>query len=142
MSETELLRKGSIAKSLLVQTILELRKEKEEGYRRSMTGELENILSQKPDPLLKKMETITDTVGSLKSRIDHLQEECAELKRIRTLETEDICKEAAKRVHRRKYLIISGIPEQTSDSVSERKKADTKAVEDVAEVLGVDDVDN
>lgn len=141
MSESELLRRGSISKSILVQTILELRKDRENSQQGGSILELECILSKKLDPIMKKLESITDIIRTLKSRVDHLQEECAELRRVKGFEVEDLCREAAERLHRRKYLIMSGIPEQTNGSAEQRREADSSAIVEVAAAVGVSDFD-
>ena len=139
MSESELLRRGSISKSILVQTILELRKEKEGSSQNCTTTELENILARKLDPMMRKLEAISDTIGKLQSRVDNLQAECAELKKSNALEREEICKEATERLYRRKYLILSGAPEQSNGTVDERRTADAELIGAIAETVGVKD---
>ena len=141
MSESDLLRRGSISKSVLVQTILELRKEKEDTSQSCTTSALENILSRKLDPMMKKLETISDTIGKLQTRVDNLQAECAELKKSNALEREEICREATERLYRRKYLILSGAPEQKSGTGDDRRMADAKLIVAVAEAAGVKDFD-
>ena len=141
MSESDLRRKGSISKSLLVQTIIELRKEREDGWSKNTTSELEDILSRKLDPMMRKLESITDIVGNLKARVDRLQEEYTELRKVNTFDREELCREASERLYRRKYLIISGIPEQDSGSATERKEADREAIMALAAAVGVDDLE-
>ena len=139
MSETELLRRGSVSKTLLVQALTEPRKQKDVEGSKNTSSDLESILSRKLDPLMRKLETITDSIGNLKARVDHLQEDCSELRKTKRLafDYEEVCREACERLYRRKYLVISGIPEQDSGTVSERKEADCEAITEVAAAVGV-----
>ena len=54
---------------------------------------------------------------------------------------EDTVHEAQERQKRRKYLIVSGLPEPTTESPDERTEKDKETIESIAEELGVDDVD-
>ena len=71
--------------------------------------------------MLKKMETISEPIRRLQTRVD---------------------REATKRLYRRKYmyLILSGAPEQNSGTADERRTADAELVEAVADAVGVRDL--
>jgi hypothetical protein len=52
-----------------------------------------------------------------------------------------VLEEVEDRHRRRRNLVFSGIPEQTSGSVDERKKADTACVEQILQDLSINDVE-
>ena len=132
IAESELLGRGSISKTLLVQTFLSFVRAKKTAFKRvpvlHLPVLLEAILSKKLDPMMKKLEIFTDVIGNLKSRVDQLQEECAKLRRMKAFEGEDLCREATERLHRRKYLILSRIPEQVCGSVTAREETDIEGL--------------
>lgn len=53
--------------------------------------------------------------------------------------SEELCREATLRLQKRKYLIISGLPEQTTGSMDDRLLADKIMVTEIASLLGEED---
>ena len=54
---------------------------------------------------------------------------------------DDICTETTERWRKRKYLIVSGIPEHSLGNVEERREKDKDALEHLAKEMGVEDLD-
>lgn len=87
---------------------------------RSVRSELESKLEKekKLNSMMKKLETTTEIIGNLKSTVYHLQEECAELRKMRTFDAEDVCREDAERIHWRKYLLSPASQNESAELLS------------------------
>jgi hypothetical protein len=80
----------------------------------------------------------------LESRCKTLEEKCTKYEKMcQQKETSDqeLIDEAMERQRRRKYLIITGLPEPKKGGVDERSTEDRLTVKELASTLGVDDLD-
>ena len=142
MSEADLLRRGSIPKTQLVQAIMELRKEKEkESGRTCSVSDFEDILSKKLDPIVEKLSFVCEKIERMEQRINYLQNKCDELEWRSSASMEEVCREAAERLYRREFVIVTGVPEQSNGSAEQRKTADIEAVQSVAKSLGIENLE-
>ena len=53
---------------------------------------------------------------------------------------DDLLQETMQRLTRRKYLIVSGLPEHASGNPQERKEKDSEAIAQIASKLGINDL--
>ena len=137
MSEAELLRRGSVTKQMLVQALTDLRndREKNKAEDRNLVAELEESLTRKLEPVLHRMTQITESVQDLKNEVANLKQNYHDLITSNSLEAEALIREATERFRRQKYLVISGIPEQTTGSIEERRTEDTNAIKELGDAL-------
>ena len=148
MSEAELGRRGSVSKQVLVQALLETRKQVERLSNVSKSAPEEDIVSRIDVLLAKRLDPLRDSLMVLTGKLEALEEKFNELKyeheKLSELENErleELYDEAYQRFMKRKYLIVSGIPEQTTGSVEEREEADEKAIESMGRAIGVLEID-
>lgn len=121
-----------------------------------MSSMEENIgkMVKNMEKLDKKMENVISRVGGLEERLNSFdieqrrqQGEIREMKESLKLlkpdvikgNMEDICNETTERWRRRKYLIVSGVPEHASGSTEEREEKDIQTISELAKALGLDE---
>ena len=142
MSESELSRRGSVSKQMLVEALLETRKQFDRLNALSKNATEEVIVSHIDDLLAKRLYPLRDSLTSLTNKLETLEGKSNELKKeyerlskhesdISEAEYEEVFQRFAKR----KYLIISGIPEATSGSIEERGTEDEEAIESLGMLL-------
>ena len=153
MSETELSRRGSVSKHLLVQALLESRKQFEKLNKSNVSNQTSeaNIVSQIDDILAKRLNPLRESLFCLSEKFENLEKQFCELKKdydclsqkykYAAASSETVHEEAFQRFVKRDYLIVSGLPEQTSGSVDERREADEEAIESVGRAVGISKVD-
>lgn len=92
------------------------------------------------------VEHLTDRVNTLENRLAATEtrlekyEKASETKNTwanSETSTEDMYYEADLRHRKRKYLILSGVPEETSGNVAERRDADSLTVSKIASAIGI-----
>ena len=118
--------------------------------------ELMSAVKDESEKINKSLAGLSAKVSGLECRLDAFdakqwkqEVEIAEikesLKQLKPLDNkilfEEICDETTARWRKRKYLIASGIAENTSGSLAERKSKDTNAIELLAKEIGVEDID-
>lgn len=141
MSDSELGRRGSVSKQVLVQALVETRKQVERlsksTHEEDIVARIDVLLAKRLDPLKDSLMALTNKLETLEMNFNELKSEHEKLS-LRENETlEDEYEEVYQRFLRRKYLIVSGIPEQTTGSVDEREEDDEEAIESMARAIGV-----
>ena len=145
MSEHELLRRGSVSKKLLVDALVATRLQTNDRYERDEqeistmeVSTFERILDSKLTPFLTLISELKDKVDNLSSDFARLKQDYSELAKSRAADAESVCQEALQRFQRREFLIISGLQENSTGSLSERTEADTESVKSLAESIGLE----
>ena len=114
------------------------------------------------ETVLKENDSLRMLVGSLNKRLDDLETtnrnlttKCKLLEEKCTLNVncvpqrqddgvlsdEDMIQEARERHARRKFLIVSGLPESTDGNIEERRSKDATKIKEMASALGVKDLE-
>ena len=143
MSETELMRRGSVTKQQIVEALVATRKQliEVEAKKATENTKLEEMFDRKLGPLLNYITEIRTKIEELNDSVKRVQDKCTELEAERRNDEESIFREFEDRHRRRKYLIISGLPEGSSGSLEERRVSDRDAVKELAANIGVADLD-
>jgi len=90
--------------------------------------------------LIEKIQRMDDRNKELESKIESLETKIQSMEQQRHFMTEeDMIHEAEDRFRRRKYLIVSGVQEQTTGTVDERREKDEEYIKDIAKEMGIDD---
>ena len=127
-------------------------------FRQDMKTLVESSKSEILDAVKKENDRLQSMIQDLKTRFDDLEThnrclvarcdfletKCSQLeKRISQSEMSDetLINETLERYRRRKWLMVSGLPEPTTGSIRERKNADIQELTDLASTIGVDDLD-
>lgn len=105
-----------------------------------------NQIKSETNSIKTLIKSLTDRIQHLESnlevaitRVNTLEERLAQ-KEITNGETfEDMCYEAQLRHQKRKYLVISGLPEQSHGNLQQRREKDEQAIKDLADALDVED---
>ena len=144
MSETELNRRGSVTKQTLIQAIMELKKQKaamtKPEHPDNIIALVDDMLTKRLNPcteqfsqLLQKLNDLTDKVKTLQTQYDDLKTKSTSLNEGYL---DNVMWEAEERYRRRKYIIVSGLPEDETGTVSERLISDTNKVKNLALSIG------
>lgn len=147
MSEVELGRRGSVSKQVLVQALVETRKQVEKLSKaknppeEDIVSRIDELLAKRLDPLRDSLLVLTNKFETLEEKFNELKKEHEKLSRLDSERMEDVYEEVYQRFMRRKYLIISGIPEQTMGSIEEREEAEEEAIETMGHAIGVRNID-
>ena len=148
MSEAELVRRGSVSKQALAHALVETRNQVEKLSNASKKLSEEDIVSRIDLLLAKRLDPLRDSIMTLTSKLDNLEEKYNKLKnenekllQFENERMEDVYEECYQRFMRRKYVIISGLPEQTTGSAAEREEADENAIESLGRAIGVRNID-
>lgn len=88
--------------------------------------------------LSNRISSLESLLGATIARVDALEQR-AKNERVVDHQLNDFCHEAYLRYVKRKSLVISGVPEQTTGTVSERNEKDECAVVDLVAELGIED---
>lgn len=125
-------RSGSNAQNITLQEI------------KTLLDNLKSELKQEINKVNDKIETLFEKVNETVVRVSKLEKKChsLEIKLAKkdtscSLDTEALMHEAEERHRRRKYLVISGIPEHTTGNVEERRQKDLRKVKVVVSKAGV-----
>jgi len=110
-----------------------------ENLRTDLTSKIV-MVNDKIDELFQRAVESEERVRVLEERCNALWTNLAQRNTNPDLHSEEMLREVEERHRRRKYLVISGIPEQVTGSVEERREADIKAIEDVSRFLGFKDL--
>lgn len=141
MSEAELGRRGSVSKQVLVQALVETRKQVERLGKSTpeedIVTRIDMLLAKRLDPLKDSLTRLTNKLETLEEKFNELKNEHEKLSQLESERLEDVYEEVYQRFMRRKYIIVSGIPEQTTGSVDEREEADEEAIESMGRAIGV-----
>ena len=141
MSESDLMRRGSVSKQQIVEALVATRKQlREAEAKKSDTASLEEMLDRKLGPLLGYITEIRTKMVELGESVRRVQDKCIKLEEEMRNDDEAIFREFEERHRRRKYLIISGLRE-SSGSLEERRESDRDAVKELADEIGVKDLD-
>lgn len=144
MPQNELLRRGSVTKKLLVDALVATRqqliaRDSPRGEQEATSATtLERVLDSKLSPFLNLLSELKSKVDSLSADFARLKQDCSELKTSRGENAEDLCQEALQRLQRREFLVVSGLQENSSGSLEERKQADTESVKTLATFIGLE----
>ena len=150
MSEAELGRRGSVSKQVLVQALLETRKQVERltnvskskpTSEEDIVSRIDVLLAKRLDPLQDSLMVLTNKLETLEEKFNELKKEHERISQFGSHRLEDVYEEVQQRIVRRKYLIVSGIPEQTTGTVEEREEADEAAIEALGRAIGVPEID-
>jgi len=107
----------------------------------ALHGEMLQTLLSKIDDLTKQNERLALRVADLENRVETLSSnQREENEKCFTSMFEDAYSEMEERHKRRKFLVISGLPEPCVGSVEQRRLEDQQAIESLAEAIGVEDV--
>lgn len=115
--------------------------------------DFKNLLDNLKSDLKREISKVNDKIEALLTRVNETDNKVQILEeRFQTLESkllnqndkgaldiEDMMHEAEERYRRRKYLIVSGIPEPSTGNIGERADADEKYINQIAVHLEVDD---
>ena len=150
MSETELGRRGSVPKQVLIQALLETRKQVERltnvsksvpAGEEDIVSRIDLLLAKRLDPLKDSLMALTNKLETLEDKFNELKKEHEKISQFGSERMEDVYEEVHRRIMRRKYLIVSGIPEQATGTVEEREEADEAAIEALGRAIGVPEID-
>lgn len=119
--------------------------------------ELVTAMKDETEKINKTLTRLNDKVAGLESRLDAFdakqkkqEKEIAEIKQsLKDLNPadnnkvlfEDICNETTARWRKRKFLVVSGIPEHSSGDLEERREKDAHTLEELGKEVGVDNLD-
>lgn len=92
---------------------------------------IEEMLSQ----TMESLKNVRSTCDSLQIQINELKEKSKSTKSI-SFDSDDIVNELEQRMNRRSNVVISGLAENQSGSVDERKQSDETKVKDIFRELG------
>lgn len=93
--------------------------------------------------LVTKFEKLEEKYEDLEARVTKLSEDQKNLASFtrQASDPENIIQESQERWKRRKYVIVSGLQEQSSGSLRDRLEKDKEMIESLANELGVDDLE-
>ena len=92
--------------------------------------------------LAEKFEKLEEKYEELEKKVARLSEEQRRgFSSMTHIDPEDMMQEAEERYKRRKYLIVSGVPEPSTCNVEERTEADETYIKRIADHLRVNDFD-
>jgi hypothetical protein len=113
--------------------------------------EMKTLLDNLKTELKREITKLNDTLDALIKRVDetddkvrHLEVKCLSLEakiasaEVEKNQPEEIIKEVEQRYTKRLNLIISGVPEQVSGAVEERKRKEEEFVHGVCQHIGVE----
>lgn len=100
-------------------------------------GEKFQSLFTRIEELMKQNEQLTSRIEELEQKVDFLSSGPLGGERHPFLE-ENVLREAEERHKRRKYVIVSGLPEPSTGSPEERKFEDEKSMVALAQKIGVE----
>ena len=116
----------------------------------SSTTEILSIVKTENEKLKSMIKIFNNRVDEverktnlLESKCKDLEEKCIRLEKMcqqKDTSDQELIEEAMERQRRRKFLIISGLPEQQKGNIEERIKGDTAKVTELAATLGVEDL--
>ena len=99
------------------------------------TKSIQNIIQS----LATRIEDIECSLESALKRVNNVEKKIGKQQDAQEQNFEDLCYEAELRYHKRKSLIISGLPELKSGSLSERREADVEAMQNLTACLDLHD---
>lgn len=141
MSEPELCRRGSVTKQLLVQALMEAKKHmhpiQNPNQPQEIVTALEELLEKKLDPVISQFSSLVQKVSDLADQVNDLQMKSDKFAKSQDEMLEDTLWEAEQRLKRRKFVIVSGLSEQSSGSIDERRNADVQAIQALASTIGL-----
>jgi hypothetical protein len=115
---------------------------------KTLLDNLKSELKLEINKVNDKIEFLLQRANETDAKIDSLEKRCKLLESKQTakekdgnFDTEEMLREAEERHKRRKFLIISGIPEQRTGNLEERKKADSQAVQALTDLIGEKEFD-
>ena len=111
-----------------------------DGLKSDLTCEI-NKVNDKIEALLTRVNETDNKVKVLEERFQSLESKLLNQSNKCGLEMEDMMQEAEERYKRRKYLIVSGIPEASTGNIEERAQADVNCIKRMADHLQVQDFD-
>ena len=142
MSEPELSRRGSVSKQMLIQALMEAKKQnskqKPVEQPQDIVSALEDMLTKRLDPIISKFSSLVQKVSDLADHVNELQRKCELLSETRQEISEDFIWEAEQRYKKRKFVIVSGLSEQRTGSVEERKAFDLQAINTLTSAIGLE----
>ena len=94
-------------------------------------------MDTKLSPFLDLISDLKRKIDSLSTHLTLLQKDYNELKKSKEVDIEMMCQEAEERIKRRKFLIISGLKENSTASVKDRVRTDTEVIKEIAQCIGV-----
>lgn len=97
-----------------------------------------NKVNDKIEALFKRLDVTDDKVRALEDRCHTLEEDLKNKSKIYSgPDPEAVLREAEERHKRRKYVVLSGIPEHLTGSVDDRSIKDNQIVGEIMKELGV-----
>ncbi len=111
----------------------EFQKELKKELKNELSDSLTNIIKTELQALRKQISAQDLEISSLKKRIETQRIEMAS-------EKEEMMNEMTLRMQKRDYLIVSGLYEEQTGSVSERRTKDVEKIREVMKFLGNDSV--
>lgn len=97
-----------------------------------------NKVNDKIEALFKRLDVTDDKVRALEDRCHTLEEGLKNKGELDSgLDPEAVLREAEERFKRRRYIVLSGIPEHLTGSVDERSRKDNQIVGEIMKELGV-----
>ena len=143
MSEVDLLaRKNSITKDRLLDAVLFLKRKQESKDDSRLINEFSNLLDSKLDPIITEFKSFKDRLGKVEERLMRLETETHD-KVMHDVGSEEQMMRVVDEVHqismRKDNIVIFGLTEKETGSVSERVFHDEKEVRLVAASLDIPD---
>ena len=110
---------------------------------KTLLDNLKSELKQEIHKVNDKLEVLFEKVNATVDRVCRLEKKCHSLEvKVReretgsSFDTDEVICEAEERHKRRKFLIISGVPEHQTGSVDERRQKDMQKVKDIVSKTG------
>ncbi len=100
-----------------------------------------NKVNDKIEALLTRVNETDNKVRVLEERFQSLESKLLNQNSKCALEIEDMMHEVEERYKRRKYLIVSGVPEPSTGNIEERTEADEIYMKRIADHLEIEDFD-
>ena len=100
-----------------------------------------NRLSSRVDEFETKLNTVRSDQNQQAAEINKIRDSITNLSISKTMTDEEACNEITLRLVKKDFLLISGLPESTYDNRSDRVRADTESIRQLACSLGVADLD-
>jgi len=140
-------RANSHAQAITLADIKNLIENSKEEIMETVRGEVSAVkkeivqLNHKISCLTARVQEMEGDNLELRARLKDLDSRVIgiESEKKRELSVDELIQETEERLKRRKYLIVSGVAEQASGTVEERKQKDTEFIKVMSQSIGVND---